>query len=80
MKRISRIVTAGFLALLSLGLVLGIVSLYGWGGRMEALLMVLGDRVWVTIDAGSPRVLLLLLVPGVFLGAAISLYARRPSE
>ena len=54
--------------------------LYGWGGRIEALLLVFGDRVWVTLNAGRPRVLFLLLIPGVFLGAALSLYARRPGE
>ncbi len=47
---------------------------------MEALLMVFGDRVWVTLDMGRPRVLFLLLIPGVFLGAALSLHAGRPVE
>ena len=77
MKRRSRIVATGLLVSLAVVLVLGIVSMHGWGGRMEIILMVFGDRVWVTLDAGSPRTWLLLLIPGVLLAAALSLYARR---
>ena len=80
MKRRFRVVAIGLLVSLATALVLGIVLLYGWGGRIEALLLVFGDRVWVTLNAGRPRVLFLLLIPGVFLGAALSLYARRPGE
>ncbi len=80
MKRRSRVVAAGLLASLAAALVLGIVSLHGWGGRMEVALLVFGDRVWVTLDAGLPRVWVLLLIPGVFLAGALSLYARRPGE
>jgi hypothetical protein len=47
---------------------------------MEVALLVFGDRVWVTLDAGHPRVWFLLLIPGVFLAGALSLYARRPGE
>ena len=80
MKRRSRVVAAGLLVSLGAALVLGIVLLHGWGGRMEALLLVFGDRVWVTLNAGRPRVWFLLLIPGVFLAGALSLYARRPGE
>jgi len=80
MKRRSRVVAAGLLASLAAALVLGIVSLHGWGGRMEVALLVFGDRVWVTLDAGRPRVWFLLLIPGVFLARALSLYAWRPGE
>ena len=80
MKRRFRVVAIGLLVSLAAALVLGIVLLYGWGGHIEALLLVFGDRVWVTLDAGRPRVLFLLLIPGVFLGAALSLYAQRPDE
>jgi hypothetical protein len=80
MKRRSRVVAAGLLASLAAALVLGIVSLHGWGGRVEVALLLLGDRVWVTLDAGRPRVWFLLLIPGVFLAGALSLYARRPGE
>lgn len=80
MKRRSRVVAAGLLLSLAAALVLGIVLLHGWGGRMEALLLVFGDQVWVTFDSGHPRVWFLLLIPGVFLAGARSLYARRPGE
>jgi hypothetical protein len=80
MKRRSRTAVAGLLVLLATALLLGIVSLYGWGGRVEALLLVFGDRVWVTVDAGRPRVFLLMTLPAVLLWAAISLYLRRPNE
>ena len=77
MKHRSRVVVTGLLVFLAVVLALGIASLHGWGGRIEVLLMVFGDRVWVTLDAGSPRTWLLLLIPGVLLAAALSLYARR---
>jgi hypothetical protein len=80
MKRRFRVVAAGLLASLAAALVLGIVSLHGWGGRMEVVLLVFGDRVWVTLDARRPRVWFLLLIPGVFLAGALSPYARRPGE
>ena len=75
-----RVVATGLLVSLAAVLVLGVVLLHGWGGRMEAALLVFGDRVWVTLDAGRPRVLLLLLIPGVFIGAAFSLRAWRRGE
>ena len=80
MKRRSRVVAAGLLASLAAALVLGIVSLHGWGGRMEVALLVFGDRVWVTVDAGRPRIWLLLFTPGVFFGAALWLHARRSGK
>ena len=80
MKRRSRVVAAGVLVSLAAALVLGIVLLHGWGGRVEAMVLVFGDPAWITLDSGHPRVWLLLLIPGVFLAAALSLYARRPGE
>ena len=80
MKRRARVVAAGLLVSLSAALVLGIVLLHDWGGHIEAALLVFGDRVWVTLDAGRPRVFVLLLIPGVFLAATLSLYARRRGE
>jgi hypothetical protein len=77
MKRRFRAVAIGLLVALAAALVVGIFLLHGWGGRMEVLLLVFGDRVWVTLDAGRARILVLLLIPGVFLGAALALYARR---
>lgn len=75
-----RVAATGLLVSLAAALILGIVLLHGWGGRMEAALLVFGDHVWVTLDASRPRVLFLLIIPGVFLGAAFSLRAWRRGE
>ena len=80
MKRRSRIAATGLLVSLAVALVLGIVLLHGSGWRMEAILLLFGDRVWVTFHGGRPRILLLLVIPGVFLGAALSLQAWRRGE
>jgi hypothetical protein len=80
MMHLLRIVATGLLLSLAAALVFGIVSFHDWGGRMEATLLVFGDQVWVTIDAGRPRIWLLLLVPGVFLAAALSLRAWRSAR
>jgi hypothetical protein len=80
MKRRIRTAAAGMLVLLATALVVGIVYLYGWGGQVEAQLMVFGDQVWVTVDTGRPRVFLLMTLPGVLLAAAFSLYPRRSGE
>jgi hypothetical protein len=80
MKRRSRVVTAAALVLMASVLVFGIISLYGWGGRIETLLLVFGNRVWVTFEAGRPRLLLLMVVPAVLCWAAFSLSARRADE
>jgi H+/Cl- antiporter ClcA len=80
MKRRPRLVATGLLVFLAAALILGIVLLHDWGGRIEAMLLVFGDRVWVTLDSGRPRLWFLLLIPGVFLAAAFSLYRRRPGE
>ncbi len=68
------------LVLLATALVVGIVYLHGWGGQVEAQLMVFGDQVWVTLDTGRPRVFLLMTLPGVLLAAAFSFYPRRSGE
>jgi hypothetical protein len=80
MKRGPRLVATGLLVSLAAALVLGIVSLNDWGGRIETKLLVFGDFVWVTVDSGNPRVWLLLLIPGVLLAGALSLCRRRPGE
>ena len=80
MQRPLRTVTAGVLVALAAALVYGIVLLKSWGGRVEMALLVFGDPVWLTLDAGRPRVGFLFLVPTVLLGAALSLCVRRPSK
>ena len=78
-RRYLRLAVVGVLTTLAVALAAGIVLLQGWGGRIEAELLVFGDRVWVIVDTGRPRLLLLLLIPGILLGAAFSLYRRRPT-
>lgn len=80
MKRVLRVVASVLLVSLAVALGLGIVSMYDWGGRIETILLVFGDPVWVTIDVARPRFLVLLLIPGIFAGAALSLHAWRASE
>ena len=83
MKRVSRalrIIGTGLLVSIAAAFVFAIVELHDWGGRMEAILVVFGDRVWVTLDLGRPRVFLLLLIPAVLLLAAFSLRAWRSGQ
>ena len=75
-----RIIAMGLLVFVAMALALGIVWLNRTGGGVEAMVMVFGDPVWVTLDSGHPRVWLLLLIPGVFLGAAFALRPRRSGE
>jgi hypothetical protein len=71
MKSGFRIAVTVVLVSIALALGVGVVLLHDWGGRMEAILLVFGDRVWVTLDTARPRVLLLLLMPGLLLGVAL---------
>lgn len=80
MKRALRIFATVLLVCLASALALGITSLYDWGGRIETILLVFGDQVWVTLDASRPRFLFLLFVPAVFVCAALSLRAWRRGE
>ena len=57
----------------------GLVALLlGWGGRIEATILVFGDPVFLALDAGHPRILLLFALPIVLIGGAI--YVRAGSE
>ena len=76
----ARFVAISLLVFLAAALVVGIIMLQNWGGRIETMLVVYGDRVWLTLDVGRPRFLLLLLIPAVLLGAAASLHVRRRGE
>jgi len=80
MKRLIRIVAAVSSALMAAALSFGIVSLHGWGGDVETLLVVFGDRVWVSFDAGRPRVFLLMILPALLLWVARSLAPVRRAE
>jgi hypothetical protein len=76
----ARFVAIGLLVSVAAALVVGIIMLQDWGGRIETMLIIYGDRVWLSLDAGRPRILLLLLIPAIFLGAAVSLHAGRRGE
>jgi len=78
MKLRLRLVAAGLLACLAVASAAGIVQAHGWGGSMEVKLLVFGDQVWVAVDASSPRLWFLLVIPGLLLAGALSLWARRP--
>lgn len=80
MKRLFRIAVTVFLVCLAAAAGLAIASLSDWGGRIETMLLVFGDRVWVTLDASRPRVLLLYVIPTVFACAAYSLRAWRRGD
>jgi hypothetical protein len=62
------------LAVASAGLV---ATLFAWGGRIEATLLVFGDLVFVTIDASSPRVLFMLGLPIFLAVVAFRVRAHR---
>ena len=79
MMRAIRIAATILFLTLAGALILGIFHAHGWGGRMEVLLSVFGKPVWVALDTGRPRFLILLLVPGIFLASAYALRAWRPS-
>ncbi len=49
-----------------------------WGGRIESTLLVFGDIVYVVVDAGRPRIALLLCLPAWLVAGALA--ARRVRE
>jgi hypothetical protein len=50
-----------------------------WGGRIESTLLVLGEPVFVTLDAGRPRIWLLFSLPlALVAGALATRKARDP--
>lgn len=49
-----------------------------WGGRIEATLMVFGTPVFVVLDAGRPRIVLLLTLPVALAAAALA--TRKPRK
>ena len=51
-----------------------IVLLIRWGGRVEATLLMFGEPLFVSVDAGHPRILFLLVLPIALIGGA--LYVR----
>ena len=56
-------------------------SLFGvlidWGGRIEATLMVYGEPVFIVLDAGRSRTVLLLMLPVALVAAALATRKQR---
>jgi len=51
-----------------------IVLLIRWGGRVEGTLLMFGEPLYVSVDAGHPRTLFLFVLPIALVGGA--LYVR----
>ena len=49
-----------------------------WGGRIESTLLVHGEPVFVVVDAGRPRIVLLFSLPAVLMAGALA--ARKGRE
>jgi hypothetical protein len=43
-----------------------------WGGQIEATLMVYGEPVFATLDAGRPRIVFLFTLPVALVAAALA--------
>ncbi len=57
---------------------LGVIGvLIDWGGRIEATLMVYGEPVFVDLDAGRLRTVLLLALPVALVAAAFAIRKQR---
>ncbi len=48
-----------------------IVLLIRWGGRVEGTLLMFGVPLFVTVDAGHPRTLFLFVLPIVLIGGGL---------
>jgi len=54
-------------------------ALIGWGGRIEATLLVYNEPVFVVLDAGRPRIWLLLSLPTALVAGAFAVRkVRKP--
>jgi hypothetical protein len=51
-----------------------------WGGRIEATLLVLGEPVFVTLDASRPRIWLLFSLPLALVAGALATRKARDPE
>ncbi len=51
-----------------------------WGGQIEATLMVYGEPVFVVLDAGRTRIVLVLILPVALVGAARATRRRREPQ
>ena len=51
--------------------------LINWGGQIEATLMVYGEPVFIVLDAGRSRTVLLLMLPVALVAAALATRKQR---
>ena len=69
-KRLTLI--SGLLLVLALPFFGLIGVLVHWGGRIESTLLVFGEPVFVTLDAGRPRIWLLFSLPLALVAGALA--------
>jgi len=74
-KRLS--LTSWFLLALAAGFFGLIGVLIDWGGRIEAILLIFGDPVYVALDAGRSRIVLLYTLPIALVAGAIATRKER---
>ncbi len=51
-----------------------------WGGRIESILLVHGEPVFVVVDAGRPRIAFLLTLPVALVAGALAARKQREPE
>ena len=66
-----------FLLLLAAAFFALVGVLVHWGGHIEATLMVYGEPVFVTLNAGRPRIVFLFTLPVAFVAAALAVRKQR---
>ena len=69
--------TSWFLLVLAVAFFGLIGVLINWGGRIEATLLVRGKPVFIVVDAGRPRIGLLLTLPVALTAGALATRKQR---
>ncbi len=72
--------TSWFLLVLAAAFFGLIGVLIHWGGRIEATLLVHGRPVFVVVDAGRSRIVLLLTLPVALVAGALATRKQREPE
>ncbi len=72
--------TSWFLLVLATAFFGLIGVLIDWGGRIEATLLVRGEPVFIVVDAGRPRIVLLLTLPVALVASALATRKQRESK
>jgi hypothetical protein len=75
-----RLTISSWILLILAAVFFGLIGwLFHWGGRIESTLLVGGEPVFVVVDAGHPRVILLLTLPiSLVAGALATRKSREP--